>query len=501
MSELFMNALASTTNVAYTENGAKAFATTTSGVLDLFAQGGALRNREATDALRMFSTAYAEDALLATRAMFYFRDVRGGQGERDTFRKQLKWMATAHPDVVRKNMHLISTYGRWDDLYTLFDTELEKDAIALFKSQLTEDARSDHPSLLAKWLKSENTSSKESKRLGRKTRTGLGMSPKEYRLILSSLRKTIGVIEQLTSSNKWDQINYQSVPSQANLKYATAFYKHDAERRKMFLESVKKGEATINASVLYPYELVRKAQVVIHGQKHERDLVDTLWNALPNYIGENQENAIAVVDVSGSMHGLPMDVAMSIGLYLSERNTCEAYHNKFITFSAEPQLVNVVGDTLCEKVENMKRAQWDMNTDIQAVFRLILDVASKNGLTQDQIPHKLYIISDMEFDAATTTGGQYWPADQATAGDVDKTLFQTIAQDYVTAGYTLPNLVFWNVNARNAQFPMSMDERGFQMVSGCSPSIFASTMKGEFVSAYDMMLEVLNGERYQAVVV
>lgn len=500
MSVKFMNALTTATNVAYTENGAKAVATTTSAVLDLFSQGGALRERADADIDRMLFLAYSEDALLATRAMFYFRDIRGGQGERNTFRKHLKWMATNHPEVVRKNIKLIPEYGRWDDLYTLFDTDLEDDAIELFRHQLTLDVCSDRPSILAKWLKSENTSSIESRRLGRKTRVGLNMTPKNYRQTLSTLRTMLNVVEQQVSANKWDQIDYQSIPSQANLKYARAFFRHDETRRREFLAALKKGEVKINAGVLYPYEIVRRAQEVYHAESHEKDLVNSLWDALPNYIGDTQENAIAVVDVSGSMSGLPMDVAISIGLYLAEHNTCEAYHNKFITFSGNPKLVNVVGDNLCDRVQYMQRSDWAMNTDLHAVFRLILNTAINSKLTQEQIPHKLYIISDMEFDAATTAGGQYWREGERHT-TADETLFQTIAREYADAGFVMPNLVFWNVDARNAQFPMSMDERGFQMVSGCSPSIFTNTMKGTFVSAYELMLEVLNGERYQAVVI
>lgn len=497
MSQNFMNALSTITNVAHTENGAVAFATTKSNMLDLFAQGGALRHRDDDEVLRMFSMAFAEDALLATRAMFYFRDARGGQGERTTFRKQLAWMANAQPDVVRTNLALIPLYGRWDDLYTLFGTPLEGDVIQLFKAQLSEDVRADHPSILAKWLKSENTSSKESQRLGRKTRVGLGITSKEYRQMLTDLRKKINVVEQLISAGKWSEVNYQAVPSQANIKYNRAFFKHDTERRTKFLAALKKGEVKINASVLFPYEIVSKVgKLGREASPSDRTLYQGLWDALPNYIGDKQENAIAVVDVSGSMNGLPMDVAISIGMYLAEHNTCAPYHNKFITFSSTPEIVEITGSDICERVANMKRAQWDMNTNIHAVFRLILKVAQANNLSQEEIPHKLYIISDMEFDAATTPGG--WGNGVSS---VDEKLFQTIAREFQNVGYTMPHLVFWNVDARNAQFPMSMDERGFQMVSGCSPSIFASTMSGQSITAYDLMVEVLNSERYQQVVV
>ena len=497
MSTAFMESITNATNVAHTENGAMAFATTKDRNLDLFAQGGALRNRDDNEALTLFSSAYAEDALLATRAMFYFRDARGGQGERDTFRKQLKWLSATHPQVVLKNLELVPHYGRWDDLYVLFDTPLQSAVIKLFKHQLTLDVCADRPSILAKWLKSENTSSKESQRLGRKTRVGLEMTSKDYRTMLSDLRKRINIVERLVSAGEWDKVAYEAVPSQANIKYNRAFFKHDSVRRTEFLAALKEGKTKVNASVLFPYEIVRQVRELGHmASSNDRALYDGLWNALPNYIGDNQENAIAVVDVSGSMHGLPLDVAISVGMYLAERNSCEFYKNKFITFSNKPQIVDIVGSDIVERVANMSHAQWDMNTNIHAVFQLILNVAKKNNLTQDQIPHKLYIISDMEFDNATTPGG--WGNDSSF---VEEKLFQRIAREFRDAGYSMPNLVFWNVDSRNAQFPMSIDDRGFQMVSGCSPSIFANTMKGTFLSAQDLMLEVLNGERYQQVVI
>jgi hypothetical protein len=484
LSTQFINAVQSQTNITHTENGAVAYATTNSTMLDLFALGGALRDQEPTHMLQLFSRAFSEDALLATRCMFYFRDVRGGQGERDTFRKQLTWMAQYHPDIVRKNLQYIPYFGRWDDLYTLFGTSLEQDVIKLFSRQLAEDVGSEQPSLLAKWLKSENTSSKESRRLGRKTRVGLNVSPKAYRIMLSQIREKLNVIERLTSANEWDKINYESVPSQANLLYNNAFYKHDKDRRQQFLQKLKAGNVKINASTLFPYEIIRKAENVT--EQNEAVLLDGLWKALPNYINDKQENAIAVVDVSGSMYGLPLHVAISVGIYLAERNTCEAYHNKFITFSNKPALVNIVGDDIVSKVVNMILTDWDMNTNMEAVFDLILDVAVRENLKQEEIPSKLYIISDMEFD-------------QASSGNSDKTLFNNIAQKFTSAGYTMPNLVFWNVDARNTQFPMSMDDRGFQLVSGCSPSIFKYTMSGESLSAHELMLSVINDERYQII--
>lgn len=490
--EKFLNEMRNRTNIAYTENDARAYATTKSSLLDFFGSGGALRTRDEQEIAAIFDRAFSEDKLLALKIAFYLRDCRGGQGERRTFRTILKHLAHRKPDIVKKNIDNIPFYGRYDDLYALFGTSLEKTVGEYMHKQLLEDLESDNPSLLAKWLKSINTSSKESRRLAYKTRKMFGMSPKEYRKTLSKLRKKINVVEKKMTNNRWKDIDYERVPSKASLIYKRAFMRHDEEGYSEYLDSLEKGEAKINAKTLFPYEIVRDCQKWDINQQEIR-VLDELWKALPDYIGDKTENSIAVVDVSGSMEGLPMDVALSVGMYLAEKNK-GSFHNKFITFSSRPQLVEIKGTTIADRIYNMKRANWEMNTDIEAVFNMILSIAVKNHLHQDEIPGKIYIISDMEFDAATGSGG-YWD----NRPTVEATLFNTIEQRYSSYNYKMPDLVFWNVDSRHDQFPMSMDERGFQLVSGCSPSIFKATMAGEFLSAYDLMLSVINDERYDRV--
>lgn len=476
-------------NVAFTENGAVAFASTKSAVLDFFATGGALRSREEADALAVFQRAFAENALLATKALFYFRDVRGGQGERRTFRVCLNWLAQTHPEIVRANLNLIANYGRWDDLYSLVDTSLESDVYALFRNQLMQDRDSESPSLLAKWLKSENTSSSKSRDLARRTRKALELSPKQYRKMLSALRSRINVLERKLSDNEWSDIEYDKIPSKAGLQYRKAFRRHDGERYEQFLEDVKSGKKTINAGTLYPYEIVEKCGYGYYSDDSDSETLDAMWNALPDYFAGNETRGLVVADVSGSMSGRPMDVSISLAIYTAERNT-GPFANKFITFSARPALQTVKGKTITEKVRNLSSADWDMNTDIEAVFNLILKTAVKTNATQEELPTHLYIVSDMEFDAATSSYG---------SRDLNERLFQTIETKFTDAGYKMPFLVFWNVNSRHDQQPMSMDQRGFQLVSGCSPSIFTSLLSNTAVSAYDLMLEVLNGERYDPI--
>ena len=475
-------------NVAYTENGAMAFATSGSKVLDFFSNGGALRARSEGDIAAVFERAFTEDPLLATKAMFYFRDIRGGQGERRTFRTLLTHCADNHPEAIQPNLALIAEYGRWDDLYSLVGTPLEADIWPLIDVQLAEDAVADNPSLLAKWLASENASSPKTKRYGRKTREALNMTPRQYRRTLSAIRRKIGLVEQLISTNKWDGIKYDKIPSKAGLQYRKAFYRHDEERYAHFLQQVKSGEKKMNAATLYPYEIVEK----VYGNywygtmpANEVAALDAAWESLPNYFGDTGSSGIVVADVSGSMHGRPITVSISLAMYTAERNT-GPYKDKFITFSAHPRLQTVTGNNIAEKVKNLNSADWDMNTNVKAVFDLILQTAVSKKASQDDIPTHLYIVSDMEFDYCASSG-------------VNERLFQTIDREYKAAGYKMPFLVFWNVNSRNDQQPMSMDQRGFQLVSGCSPSIFTSLLSNKAVSAYDLMLEVLNKDRYAAI--
>lgn len=475
-----LNHLKNATNVAYTENGARAFKTTKSSLVDLFAQGGAMRNRSEQDKIDAFVKAFSEDELLAMKMLFYFRDIRGGQGERNFFKTIVQYMANNHTAVMAKNLHLIPEFGRWDDVYVLFGTKLEKQAGEMIKTQFAIDIVSEHPSLLGKWLKSENASSLETKKLATKTRKILGLSERQYRKSLSKLRKQINVVERLMSSKQWDKIEYDKLTSKAGLQYRGAFYRNDEERYTAFIDSLQKGEKKINAGTLYPYELVEKVYY------HNDDILDQMWKALPDYIGDKQEDSLVVVDVSPSMNGRPMQMSISVGLYMAERNK-GLFHNHFITFSTEPQLVQVKGKHFCEKVRHIRQANWGGSTNVKAVFDLILNTAIQNRLPQSEMVKKVYIVSDMEFDQADR--------------NANEALFRVIKQRYAQAGYEMPNLVFWNVNARNEQFPMTIDDSGVQLVSGASPSIFTSLMKGEFVTPYELMLDVLSNERYNVVTV
>jgi hypothetical protein len=494
-----LNYLKNAANVAYTANGAKVNATTGSALLDFFAQGGAMRSMSDSNKIASFTKAFAEDATLALRALFYFRDVREGQGERNTFRVLTRYLADYHTDSMKQNLIWVPVFGRWDDMYAFVGTRLETEAFNVITRQFYQDIDSQNPSLLGKWLKSENASSYETKQLAKLTRKYLGLSPRQYRKSLSSLRARIQIVESKMSANEWTHIEYSKLPSQAGNKYRQAFFNHDLDGYTSFLNSLKKGEVKVNTKTLYPYEVIRDlftGQMETTGSVYnpgtrrlpanQEDAINTLWNNLPDYFGKDADNSIVVADTSGSMRGLPIQIAVSLGIYAAERNRGQ-FHNHFITFSGRPQLVELQGTGVCEKVRNMAKADWGSNTNIEAVFDLILNTAIVNKVSQDEMIDRIIIISDMQFDSAR--GGE---RNQSK-------LFDEIRQRYENAGYQMPSLVFWNVNAYTGNQPAKMTDEGVQLVSGASANNFTNILKLKTLSAYELMMSTLTKERYSVI--
>lgn len=486
-----LSAMTDVNNATTTTNGAGAFKSTKSNVLDFFALGSALRERSPKEQVDIFVSAWMENPELALKAMFYARDVRGGQGQREAFRNQLRYLATVAPKTVYANLPLIPEYGRWDDLYTLVGTRLETHALELMRKQLMQDMENpESPSLLAKWLKSENASNARTKELATITRKFMKLSSPNYRKVLSALRARLNVIERQISSNQWTDIDYSSVPSLAMMKYRNAFAKHDEAGFKAFIDKVNAGEETINSSTLYPYEIVEKVGV-FNGWGHHTSTIDpqvaqAMWDNLPDYVDGDAGNAIAVVDTSGSMMGKPINVAVSLGMYFAERSQ-GAFKDHFITFNTNPELIKIAGDDFMSKVRHIGNAPWGMSTNLESVFRLILDGAIANNVPQDEMPEKIFIISDMQFNCVS---------DGTRA-----TMFDAMKQMYSHAGYELPNVVFWNVNGVNSNQPVTMNEQGTQLVSGFSPSLFKYILGAAYETPYEMMLNVLNSERYQPLTV
>lgn len=479
-------------NKTQTENGAAAFISTGSECLDLFATIGALRKAGDEEIIKKFLRAYAENPDIAMKLLFFARDIRGGLGERRVFRTILYYLAENEPKSLKSNIRYISEYGRFDDLLILLDTSLRYAVYALIREQLEADLKAlnedSEVSLLAKWLPSVNASNKKTIQRAKAIAKVLDMSDAEYRKTLVKLRAKIRIIENNLREKDYS-FDYSKQPSKAIFKYRAAFYRNDGERYRAFLESVSKGERKLNAGTLMPYELIDpyigggyRGTFMRNISDKEKATLNATWSALPDF--GNDENALAIVDTSGSMYWqsnpTPAAVALSLGLYLAEHNK-GTFHNHFIVFSKHPQLIELKGDSFADKLRYIASFNEIGNTNIEAVFDLVLKAAVNNHATQEELPSKLIIISDMEFDACIA--------------NKKMTNFENARAKFTSQGYELPRVVFWNVASRNNQQPVSQNEQGVILVSGCTPRIF-SMVTGDIISPYSYMLKVLGSERY-----
>ena len=369
MSNVFMNGLKNANNFAVTENGALTHKSTMDNLMDLFAMGAAYRTRSDEDCILLFKNAYLDNPTYALKCLFYIADCRGGQGERRFFRVCAKWLAKFDTEAMKRNLVHIPEYRRWDDLFVFIGTPLENEALNIVKHQLALDAQCKTPSLLAKWMPSENTSSAKTKKTAKVVRKYLGMTSRQYRKVLSALRKRIKVLERLMSAGRWDEIEFDKIPSKAGLKYKNAFARHDIERMKKnpevksYADFAKDTTTKVNAQALYPYEVVDKATKVMGcsywGYNHNANMDDTdrlmvnkYWENLENYFQDKHFNALMVVDTSASMRGsdaaAPINVAISLGMYCAERAQ-GPFAGHYISFSRTPRLVAVEGIDFCDK--------------------------------------------------------------------------------------------------------------------------------------------------------
>lgn len=482
----FVSSLEQKLNTTTTANGAKAYKSTGNACVDLFGKIAASRSN-ITGALTLFDRAYKEHPETAVRALFWARDIRGGQGERTVFRAILPELVKHNKKLVSQLIHLVPEYGRWDDLLALENTSVWTNVLAEIKTQLLRDMGTIHTgnvSLLAKWLPSINASSKDSKRLGRKITKFMGWSERDYRKNLTQLRSAIKIVEQKMCSREWNGIDYEHLPSRAAFMYRNAFKKHDIDRYQEYLNLVSSGEAKINAGTLYPYDIVSQC---LYKEASNDQTLDLQWDALPNYLENKEFNGLVVADVSSSMrnpNGVPLAVAISLAMYISERNNSPVWKDKFITFTDHPALKTVTGATIGQKVRNLARSAWGYNTNLMAVFRLILETAKENKVNPKEMPQKLIIVSDMQFDAACKSN--------------TRSNFEQIKKLYRASRYTIPELVFWNAKSSD-NVPMTVHDTGTCLVSGCSPSILKSVLTGKVITPIDVMMETLYSDRYDPI--
>jgi len=467
----FAQAVQNTMTPSLTANGMATFESSLDPAVDLFFAVGSSRGKDLSGA---FARAYANDPDVSMKILFWARDAREGAGERDTFRKLIQFLEIAQPDSLMKNLSLIAEYGRWDDLL-VFNTPRFKMAAYNLISRALRDGNG----LAAKWMPRKGPIANE-------LRKYLNFTPKAYRQLLVGLTK---VVEQQMCAKEWDQINYNHVPSVASSRYMKAFTKHDKDRYAAWKEGLKDGTSKVNASVLYPYDVIKSAN---YGN---REVSLAQWEALPNYLGDDK--ILPMVDVSGSMTcsvggqkgvGLTcMDVAVSLGLYIADKQQ-GAFKDCFLNFSDNSRIQILKGDLL-GKLNQMRSSDWGMSTSLESAFREILRVATANNLPASEMPKSLIIFSDMEFNSACREGRSVGA-------------FELAQKMFESAGYELPKIIWWNLNARadaTGNSPVRFDQQGTALVSGFSPNLMKSILASKSFSPRDVMMETIGADRYQAV--
>lgn len=490
-------------NRSITENGAVGYRSSGSALVDLNYAVSSLRNASEEDIEMLFHKAYLENKEYALKWLFFARDVRGGLGERRLFRIIYRYLSELDRVAFIRNLHLIAEYGRWDDVVSLLGINDNTDIVIgeTINFQLNIDLQAykeNKPiSLLAKWLPSENASSKKTKSLAKKVRKLLGLSSKEYRQILSMFRKYSNVVEVQMCDNAWAEIDYEKVPSLANLKYRRAFLRHDEDRRVTYLDSVKKGESQLNMGVATPVDIVTRYSEDSGFRRTVKQLDETLELAWKNLKDVYVQDTLVVADGSGSMtmrvggKTTALDIANALAIYTSEHNKGE-YKDKYITFSNTPQFVDLSGNqSLKLKLETARKYNEVANTNIEAVFELILAVACKYNVPKEEMIKNVLIISDMEFDAAQK--GWRTPSNPLTPE-----LFEKIKEMYNDFGYDLPKLIFWNVNSRTKTIPLIENDLGVTLVSGFSQNVLQMVMSNKY-DPLQVLLETLNNGRYDMV--
>ena len=487
----FVDAAKKNANLTTTENGAIALCSTGDSVLNLFASIGGLRGASHSRMNTLFQEAYKENPDLAVKTLFYARDIRGGLGEREVFRILIRKLAELNKDSLVKNIPFIGLYGRFDDLYALIGTSCEKEMWNVMKDQFVLDLENykanQSISLLAKWIKTPDASSKETRKLGILTSQKLGYpNVAAFKKDLRALRRYLELPEIKMSANQWDTICYEKVASNCMNRFSRVFRSHDEERFNAYMEDVKAGKQEIKASVLYPYDITLK---YLLGVETDNDVMEAQWKALPDYI-DGDENVLVVADVSGSMSfnngKKPMATSIGLALYFAERNQGE-FHNLFMTFSKNPHFVTVKGDTLREKIHYAEHEDWDTSTNLDSVFQEVLSLSKRNNVAANDLPKAIVVISDMQIDSGFRNR-------------IDETFYEHWKSEFEKEGYEIPNVVFWNVNATSDVFHFDKNMKGVQAYSGSSASTFKSILKSFHCTPIEAMLEVLGNERYSPIV-
>lgn len=484
-------------NVSTTNNGALSLASTLNPLVDLFFIIGSVRGKPLHDYRDVFMKAFNQNPRLTLQMILWVRDIRGGAGERETFRKIMQHLETHNPELVIDMIPHIAEFGRWDDLLIFTTPEVKASAYTAIT-----DAILAKNSLAAKWMPREqkmkrspdgsvnmqstaNKNRAHNNQIAKELASHMHLTPRQYRKLMSSLTS---VVETNLCNKDYENIDYNKLPSVASSKYINAFMRNDEERYRSYLDGLTTGETKVNAGALYPYD-------ILHTSHTNRSLANAQWDALPNFLGD--KCIIPMIDTSGSM-GVPcggngkvtcMEAAMSLGMYIASKQT-GAFKNLFLNFSSESQIFELKGNTFCDMYRDLNRYRsgqyWDCTTNIDSAFDAILDVAVKQNVPQSDMPEFIVIMSDMEFDESQD-GYNYSSI----------TAYESATRKFAKAGYKLPKIVFWNMKARTGNNPVRFDTDGTALISGLSPSIMQSVLSGEDIDPVTMMLRTIDVPRYR----
>lgn len=458
---------------ALTENGALTNVSSLDACLDFFFVGPVAKNNP-QDAVNLFTKAFVTNKDVALRVLQWVRDVRGGAGSRQAFRDCFAWLMNHDTKAAIAVLDNLSEVGRWDDLLVALkaNSSVSSHAVTLIKNGLSNPTTS---GLVAKWMPRKGETAAQ-------LRTLLGMSPKQYRKTLVNLTS---VVETNMCANDWYGIDYGKVPSVAAARYRSAFERHDVKGYADYLASVENGSAKINASAVFPHDVLRAMKV--SQNETIRKSIDVQWAALPDYLEGTKNTGLVVADVSGSM-SFPVsgqvtarDVCIGLAMYMAERAR-GPFKDTFITFSDSPQLQRLTGKSITARCAQLNQSQWSMSTNLDKVFKVVLDTAVKNSVPAEDMPSTITIISDMEFNCVN--------------GGTEKTVYDNMKQRYQNAGYELPKIVFWNLKGRTGNMPVTKYDKNTALISGYSPAILTSLFKSEKFDPTKVMLDTVMNDRY-----
>ncbi len=495
-----------------TENGALGYSTSGNALTDINFKVSSFRRRNEEEIASCFRDALKFDKIYAIKWMFYLRDIEEGLGERRSFRVCLRTLEEEYPEIVKNLIPLIPYYGRYDDLLSLLETEAEKEVISYIEETLKKDlellAKKEAVSLLAKWLPSDNASSRITRKNARIIARGLGLDIREYRRILTTLRKHINIVETKITEGRYEEIDYEKVPARANLKYNECFVRNDFQRRYDYIEAAVKGENSFHITGVSPHEVVAryKEESYVYNCRKYDIFAEAIWKSFStsenipgkenSFLNEELSDCIVVSDCSGSMYQIingninAMDVSLGLGIYFSERLRGR-FKDKVITFSKSPSIIDLSEcKSLGEKIKKVSRCSMGYNTDIEAVFRLLLDSAKLYGMSREEMPGQVLVVSDMEFDNA----------DIRSCDIIElKPLFESIREEYEAAGYNMPKLIFWNVCGRTDTVPLREAFSGVALISGFSQNTIKGAGKDTDLSPLQCLINVLDSDRYAMV--